>query len=115
MGQEKGNHVDPRQIVQNQLNQRTAKALKQHREFANKHQSDSREELLAYVRQCAEELGHTPYPYEVIGSPFLSSQFGGWTNLIQAAGLAPLPGPHIGRVRADRDSEYKRQLQLYRW
>lgn len=118
MGQENQNKYKPvnrSQIVQHRLQRRTAAALKQHRAFALEHQQDSREELVAYVRQCAEELGRTPAPEDVIGSPFLSSRFeGGWAGLIQEAGLPPLPGKPVCEVKADRASEYERQLQLHR-
>ena len=108
-----GNRVTPDQILKRQLERRTAAALKQHKAFAQEHRGASREELIAYVRQCAEKLGHTPYPVEVVGSPFIASCFRSWSSMLRAAGLPPLPEP-IGWVSGDRGAEYKRQLQLHR-
>lgn len=74
----------------------------------------SREELIAYVRQYAEKLGHTPDPVEVVGSPFIASYFeGGWSHMLRVAELPPLP-EYIGKVGADRASEFKRQAQHHR-
>lgn len=50
------------------------------------------EELLSYLRQCALELGHTPYSYEVVGGKYLSQRFGGWGMAIYRAGLPELKG-----------------------
>ena len=109
-----GNRVNPDQILKRQLERRTAAALKQHKAFAQEYRGASCEELIAYVRQCAEKLGRTPYPVEVVGSPFIASCFGGgWSHMLRAAGLPPLP-EYIGKVSTDRSAEYKRQLQLHR-
>ena len=109
-----GNRVNPDQILKRQLERRTAAALKLHKAFAQERRGASREELIAYVRQCAEKLGHTPYPVEVAGSPFIAGCFGGgWSHVLRAAGLPPLP-EYIGTVGADRGAEYRRQLQLHR-
>lgn len=63
------------------MERRTAAALKQHEAFAVERRGASREELIAYVRQYAEKLGHTPDPVEVVGSPFIASYFeGGWSH-----------------------------------
>ena len=114
MKQKKNKCDEPDQILRRQLERRTAAALKLHEAFASEHRGASREELLAYVRQCAEKLGHTPYPVEVVGSPFIAGYFGGgWSHMLRAAELPPLP-EYIGKVGADRASEYKRQFQLYR-
>ena len=110
----KSNRVNPDQILRGQMDRRTAAAVKQHEAFAAEHRGASREELIAYVRQCSEKLGHTPYPVEVIGSPFIAGYFeGGWSHMLQAAELLPLP-EYIGKVGADRASEFKRQTEHHR-
>ena len=113
--QNKSNQVNPDQILRRQMERRAAAALRQHKDFARAHQEDSREDLLAYVRRRTEDLGRTPFPEEITGSPFLASQFaGGWAGVINAAGLPPLPGASIGVVRTDRASEFQRQVRLHR-
>lgn len=100
------------QKVQAALERSARMALAQHKAFAQGHQADTRELLLDYVRQRAEELGHTPIPAEVVGSPYISSQFpGGWSQAVCMAGLPKLD-VHYGKVSADLKSEYKRQAQL---
>ena len=43
---------------------------KKNAEFAEAHRGDTDEQLLAYVWQCAQELGHTPYPREIFGGRY---------------------------------------------
>lgn len=50
------------------------------------------EELLAYLRKCAEALGHVPYSYEVEGGKYISQRLGGWGMAIYRAGLPELKG-----------------------
>lgn len=46
--------------------------------------------LLEYLRQTAEELGHTPYVREVLGGIYISQHFGSWPLALTLAGL-PFP------------------------
>ncbi len=55
------------------------------------HEADTDEALLAYVRSCAESLGHTPYAKEVLGGEYIRSRFVSWSIALQAADLL-LPG-----------------------
>lgn len=57
---------------------------------ANGHMTD--EELLTYLRECAETLGHVPYSNEVVGGKYISQRFGGWGMAIYRAGLPELKG-----------------------
>ena len=50
------------------------------------------EELLTYLCECAETLGHVPYSNEVVGGSYISQQFGGWGMAIYRAGLPELKG-----------------------
>lgn len=64
--------------------------LEENRIWAEEHQNDTDEELIAYVCKCAEELGHTPYRKEVVGSKCISERFGGWYEVLVRTGL-PIP------------------------
>lgn len=56
----------------------------------NGHMTD--EELLTYLCECAETLGHVPYSNEVVGGRYISQRFGGWGMAIYCAGLPELKG-----------------------
>ena len=60
------------------------------REWAAEHETDTDEELLDYLRSCAEELGYTPVRREVLGSTYISERFGNWAVALTIAEL-PLP------------------------
>ena len=50
---------------------------------------------------------------EITGGPFLSKRFGGWRNVVAAAGL---PQPRRQKPIASRQifrEEFKRQMELY--
>ena len=57
------------------------------REWAAEHETDTDEELLDYLRQCAAELGHTPVRREVLGSTYITERFGSWSVALTVAGL----------------------------
>ena len=83
-------------------------------QFAREHAGDSDEALLDYVRREAARLGITPNAGEITGGPFLSKRFGGWKNVIAAAGLAP---PRRQKPIASRQifrEEFRRQAEQYR-
>ena len=50
------------------------------------------EELLTYLCECAETLGHVPYSNEVVGGRYISQRLGGWGMAIYRAGLPELKG-----------------------
>ena len=54
------------------------------------HESDTDQQLLAYLRQCAERLGHSPVKAEVEGGAYIAKRFVTWPLALQLAGL-PLP------------------------
>ena len=86
----------------------------QEKAFAEEHGADSEEQLLAYVRACAEQLGHTPWPREIVGGSFLLHRFTVWSNVLKKADLMPpsLPDKMICFVRFTEETE--RQKQIYR-
>lgn len=81
----------PQRWKQQQLEAMTNAAIRRkNAEFATLHRNDTDEQLIAYLRKCAQELGHTPYPREVFGGAMIGERFGGWSRALDAAGL-PYP------------------------
>ena len=76
------------------------------------HKDDTDEQLLAYVRQCAADLGHTPEGKEVLGARYISQRFGSWAVALYYAGLRLRRGmeppgqaalDRYRRMKAERD------------
>ena len=85
---EKKNYFDAQAYVNRQLAIRTDQVLQEkNKQFAVEHEKDSRAQLIAYVLQCKEELGHTPSMTEIIGGAYIGYRFDGWVKMLQAAGL----------------------------
>ena len=85
---------------------------KKNQEFAEKMADVSDEELILYLRNCAEKLGYSPCMSEIIGGAYIAARFGGWPCAIAAAGLKrPGRAPAI-RKRKIYKEEYKRQMHL---
>ncbi|MBP3478015.1 MAG: hypothetical protein J6K03_00845 [Oscillospiraceae bacterium] len=87
---------------------------KQEQEFLEAHSSDTDEQLLAYLRQNTIQLGHTPWPREIVGGSYIEQRFGTWKN---ALFRARLPRPSIpdnlsnfARIQEER----ARQEVIYR-
>ena len=82
---------DPQRWKQQQLETMTIAAMRRKdAEFVAAHRDDTDEQLIAYLQQCAQELGHTPYPREVFGGAMIGERFGGWSRAVDVAGL-PYP------------------------
>ena len=86
----------------------------QEQEFAKNRGGDSDEQLLAYLQFCAELLGHTPWPREIVGGRLIEDRFGSWWN---ALAKAKLPKP----ITQDKltgfaryQEEVERQKVVYR-
>ena len=97
------------------VEERTLAALKQmEKEFPEKHEQDSKEKLLEYVKECSQAIGHSPNQVEVIGGSYIAKRFGGWACVLQEAGL-PKPGmaPALTR-RYIYKKENKRQAKLFK-
>ena len=100
---------------QEQVKARVRESLaRQQESFAEEHKGDTQEQLIAYVREFANELGRTPNAGEVIGGPYIASRFGSWERLLNQAGLTK-PGtmPQMER-RLIYKKEFKRQEGLLR-
>lgn len=74
------------------------------RRFAAVHARDTDEELHAFVRRLAEEMGRMPHPLELEGGAYLRQRLGDWTALSLRLGYRP-PGQQQA-IRA------KQQLQM---
>jgi predicted metal-dependent hydrolase len=56
-------------------------------EFAKKHKRDTDEELIRYIKDTAEKLGHIPNKREVRGYALIKSRLGPWPRVLEMAGL----------------------------
>lgn len=93
----------------------TAQALEEAEAyFAREHDRDTREQLADYLRKCAFELGHTPWPGEIPGGTVIQARFGSWKQALETAGLPDPEHPNrpekFRRVR----EETQRQRVVYR-
>ena len=82
------------------------------RQWGQLHHNDSDEELLTYIRSCAEKLGHTPVKSEVEGSYYLCKRFISWPLALTAAQL-PLPQGMKPPLQKDI-CEYRKQREARR-
>lgn len=69
--------------------QRQAK-LEQDMAWGAYHEEDTDEQLLQYLRCCAQHLGHTPVVREVEGGGYIAKRFINWPLALHLAQL-PLP------------------------
>lgn len=84
------------------------------RNFAIEHEADTEDELLEYLKSCAERIGHSPNPCEVIGGEYIAMRFNGWENAVSAVGL-PAPGiPPRFENRLIYKEEAKRQIKIFK-
>ena len=90
---------------------REARELRAQRDavWGREHEADTDEELLAYVRQCAEELGRSPRMRDVLGGDYISSRFGSWALVLM---LAELPIPKsVGAVSPQTLKAYRKRMR----
>ena len=85
------------------------KQLREERDLAwgREHEGDTDEQLLDYLRQCAEELGHSPVTREVLGGSYIAKRFVTWPVALTCAGLE-LPGGMKAPKQREL-SEYRRR------
>ena len=97
------------------IRRRAHEALEEkHRAFGQEHAQASDEELLRYLLGCAEQLGHTPHPKEVIGYPTLIERFGSWQIALRRCGLGDPNTPNVPSGFLIIKQEEERQKELYR-
>ena len=87
---------------------------KQEQEFLEAHSSDTDEQLLAYLRQNAIALGHTPWPREIAGGTYIERRFGTWKNALCQARLPRPSTPDNLSNFARIQEERARQEVIYR-
>ena len=82
------------------------------RAFRERHEADPDEVLLDYLKQCAGELGHTPWPEEIDGGVYIRARFDSWENAIRAAGLTAPRGSdclqRFARIRQETECQQER-------
>lgn len=82
--------------------------------FSQAHAADTDAQLLDYLRICAVNLGHTPYPKEIVGGMLLLARFGTWENALRSAKLPQPTTPNKASTFALVIQEIQRQEELYR-
>lgn len=116
MGGQYNNHFHGDTWYQNMIARRVRDALQEReRRFLAEHRNDSDEELLSYLRGCAEEMGFSPFAEEIIGAKLIAARFGTWSNALRKAGLE-LPKGTVPRAsqRYYVQKEIQLQKKLYR-
>ena len=86
----------------------------QEQAFVQNRGGDSDEQLLAYLWFCAELLGHTPWPREIVGGGLIERRFGSWENALQKAKLPRPSQPDKLTSFARYREEEARQKIVYR-
>lgn len=83
--------------------------------FRMEHSQDLDGELLAYLRQCSAELGHTPWPREIPGGALIERRFDTWENALTLAELPMPTGPDrlhsFARFRQEHETQQARYRQ----
>lgn len=69
------------------------------------HGNMSDNEILDYLRTCAETLGHSPYSYEVEGGRYIAERFVSWSIALTEAGLSLPKG--IQKPRQEQKLEFQ--------
>lgn len=113
---EKKNYFDAQEYVNRQLAIRTDRALQEkNKRFAIDHAKDSRAQLIAYVLQCKEELGHTPCMPEIIGGAYIGYRFDGWVKMLQAAAKIENATAKEARAEQARETQAARKERDRAW
>ncbi len=85
--------------------------LELEQKFAKEHSKASDEELLAYLRRQAQELGRLPEKADITGYQLIKSRFGPWPRVLEKAGLKP---PTQRKTMRDKWEEYLRHTKMYK-
>ena len=86
----------------------------QESEFARIRGTDTDEQLLVHLRLRAEQLGHMPWPGEMVGGSLIESRFGTWESALEKAGLHLPVTPNKLTAFGRYQEEVKRQQLIYR-
>ena len=86
----------------------------QEQAFAQNRGGDSDAQLLAYLRFCADRLGHSPWPREIVGGNLIGQRFGTWGRALQKAKLPKPTTPDKLTSFARYLEETERQKAAYR-
>lgn len=92
-----------------------AKEAMQRREqrFVRRYANAADDELLAYLRQCADELGFAPSAGDVLGAQLIKQRFGSWVAVLQKAGLDAAARKEHSDVPQIFEREVQRQLAYH--
>ena len=102
-------------IYEGTIRKMVTQALEAEEEFFRKeHASDSDAQLLAYLKQWAVKLQHTPWPGEILGGTVIEQRFGSWDHALSAAGLPYPYGENKPAVFLRVEQEEARQKEIYR-
>ena len=96
-----------RRMVQQALEQ-------QEQEFRQQHSADTDKDLLLYLRACAAQLHHTPWPGEIVGGSMILERMGSWERAVLLAKLQPPYGANQQKYFARVQEETERQKEVYR-
>lgn len=86
----------------------------QEQEFFHNRGNDSDEQLLDYLLFCAQLLGHTPWPREIVGGSLIKQRFGSWEMALAKAKLPKPVHPDKLTTFARYAEETERQKVAYR-
>ena len=86
----------------------------QEQEFTANRSTDSDEQLLSYLCFCANLLGHTPWPREIVGGSLIEDRFGSWEKALAKAKLPKPVTPDKLTGFARYIEENERQKAVYR-
>ena len=97
------------------INRMVRESLEQKEEdFAIAHAQDSDAELLIYLRRCAADLRHSPWPKEIVGWKYLTERFEDWNEMLRKAHLPMPTTPNKVSSFQLMLEETKYQKQVYR-
>ena len=108
-------HPDRHIIYQTAIQRMVTQALEEKEtRFQADHAGDTDEQLLQYLRSCAQQLGHTPYPKEIVGGQYILRRFETWEKVLSAAKLPRPTTPNKVSAFALVIAETQQQEELYR-
>lgn len=115
MSEKKTNRPDRHAIYNAVITRMVNEGLgKKEEAFAFIYSNATDEELLAYLRKCASELGHSPWPKEIVGWIYITERFGDWKTALHKAHLPNPKTPNHPMSFQLVMEEYEIQKQIYR-